>query len=148
MFWPFIIAFGVFYAVQTVLALRQATNYSKFYGAMRRRGQVAIGKQKNLLVSGAIVMFLLDDDGRVVEGVRMSGVTVFSRFRRFDAFDGQLLAQLRPEGHRELPGSVRAAVANARDNYLLVTQGLVPAEPPGPVTRIAQRFRRPQRAVA
>jgi len=148
MFWPVIIAFGVFYVLQTFLALRQATNYTRHYGAMRRRGRVAIGKQKNLVANGAIVMLRLDDQGTIVEGARLSGVTVFSRFRPFDTFVGMRLADVDAHAHRELNKSLRAAVANARDNFLLVSEGRIPPEPPGPVTKLFSRSGRRQQAVA
>lgn len=141
MFWTLIIGFGVFYALQTVLSLRQATNYTKHYGTMRRKGRVAIGKQKNLVANGAIVMMRLDERDVVVEAVRLSGVTVFSRFKPFDTFVGQRLADVDAHSHRELNKSLRAAVANARDNFLLVSEGRVPVEPPGPITKLFTRRR-------
>ncbi|GAA1394851.1 transcriptional regulator GutM [Luteococcus peritonei] len=147
MFWPILIAFGLVYALQTALALRQATNYTRHYGAMRRKGRVAIGKQKNLVANGAIVMFLLDADDVVVEAVRLSGVTVFSRFRAFDTFVGQRIVDIDAHSHRELNKSLRAAVANARDNFLFVSEGRIPPEPPGPVTQLFSRFGRRQQAL-
>ncbi len=148
MFWPVIIAFGVVYVVQTYLALKQATNYSKAYAVMRRKGRVAIGKQKNLIANGAIVMFLLDEHDRVVEGLRLSGVTVFARFKSFDAFNGLPMAEVDAHGQQGLNKSVRAAVSNARDNFLLVSEGRIPPEPPGPITKIIDRFGRRQQALA
>lgn len=148
MFWPLMIAFAVFYALQTVLALRQATNYSRHYGQMRRRGRVAIGKQKNLVVSGAIVMFLLDEDDVVVEGTRLSGVTVFSRFKPFERFTGEHMGAVDGRAASDLPSSLRKAVDNARDNFLLVSEGRVPVEPPGPITKLFGRTGRKEQAVA
>ncbi|MEL4357189.1 MULTISPECIES: transcriptional regulator GutM [unclassified Luteococcus] len=146
MFWPIIIAFGVFYVIQTVLALRQANSYARTFGALRRRGRVAIGKQKNLVLSGAIVMFLLDEQDRIVEATRLSGVTVFSRFRRLTTFDGQTMRDVDATQHRELSSSLRAAIVNARDNFLLVSEGRIPPEPPGPITKLFTR--RKQQAFA
>lgn len=148
MFWPYMIAFAVLYLLQMALSMRQATNYSRHYGALRRRGRVAIGKQKNLLFSGAIVMFLLDERDVVVEGSRLSGVTVFSRFRALDDYVGQHVSTLDASGQRQLPRSVRAAVGNARDNHLLVSEGRIPPEPPGPVAKLLGRVGRRQRATA
>lgn len=148
MFWPVMIGFAVFYLLQTVLAMRQATNYTKHYGTMRRQGRVAIGKQKNLVANGAIVMFRLDESDVVVEGVRLSGVTVFSRFKPFTTFDGQRLADVDASTHREINKSLRAAVANARDNFLLVSEGRIPPEPPGPITKLFSRFGGKQQAIA
>ncbi len=139
-FWPFLIGFGIFYAINTVLGFRQAKHFSSTFIALRRRGRVGIGKRKGLVASGAIVMFLLDDDGRILEGTRMSGVTAMARFRALPAFDGELLSDLAPQTRRELAPSVRLAAANARDNYLVIAAGGVAAEPPGPWARIAARL--------
>ncbi|WP_420174436.1 transcriptional regulator GutM [Luteococcus sp. OSA5] len=148
MFWPIIIGFAVFYIVQTVLSMRQTKDYARHYARMRRQGRVALGKQKNLVANGAIVMFRLDDDGVVVEGRLLSGVTVFSRFRDFTAYNGRPLAGLDGEDCRQLNRSVRIAVNNARDNYLLASEGLVPLEPPGPISKLLSRRSRTQQAFA
>ncbi|WP_051208236.1 transcriptional regulator GutM [Propionicicella superfundia] len=141
MFWIFLIGFAVIYATQTVLALKQAKDFTRTFTALHRRGKVAIGKKKGLLTAGAIVMFLLDDAGGIAEGHRLNGVTVFARFRRWGAFDGADLISVAPETDRRFPRSVRQAVANARDNYRIVLTGGRPPEPPGPLTQIADRLR-------
>ena len=67
-----------------------------------------------MVTTGAIVMFLLDEDGTIVEGTRLTGVTVLSRFRPLPEFDGLRLATLddnerppvhpqRPSRHRQCP---------------------------------------------
>ncbi len=141
MFWQILIGFALVYVTQTVLALRQSKNYTTTYTSLRRRGRVAIGKKKGLLTTGAIVMFLIDESGTIVEGTRITGVTVLARFRPFPAFDGLPITELEASGDRQLTGSVRAAVNNARDNYLFASTGNVPPEPPGPLTQIADRVR-------
>lgn len=141
MFWTILIGFAVIYATQTVLALRQANAFTRAFTALHRRGKVAIGKKKGLLTSGAIVMFLLDDAGTIVDGQRLNGVTVFAKFNRWDAFDGATLLAVKPEADRRFPKSVRQAVGNARDNYSIALTGAKPPEPPGPLTQLADRFR-------
>ncbi len=152
MFWYVLAGLAVVYVVQTVLALRQSKNYTSTYAAMRRRGRVAIGKKKGLLTTGAIVMFLIDEVGTVVEGVRITGVTVMARFKPFPVYDGSPITTLDATGDRRLTGSMRGAVNNARDNYLMSVAGIAPPEPPGPLTQIVDRFRaligRPRPATA
>ncbi|MFZ0530652.1 MAG: transcriptional regulator GutM [Propionicimonas sp.] len=142
MFWYFVIGFAVIYGTQTVLGLRQSKNYTGTYTALRRRGRVAIGKKKGLLTTGAIVMFGLDDLGRIVEGTRLTGVTVMARFRPFPLFDGLHITEIDAVGDSRLTGSMRAAVNNARDNYLFTLTGSVPPEPPGPITQLTNRLRK------
>ena len=137
MFWTVLIAFAVVYLTQTFLALRQSKNFAATFTSLRRRGRVALGKKQGLLSAGALVLFLLDDDGRIVEGHKLSGVTVLTRFRVFDAFDGCELAELTPETDRRFNRPVRAAVANARDNYRTVLAGKKPLDPPGPLAQIS-----------
>ena len=142
MFWPYLIGFAVLYALQTLLALRQAKNFSETFKHLHRRGRVAIGKNKGLLTAGAIVMFLVDGDGSIVAGTKLGGVTVFSRFSELEAFNGLSILELAPERDRRFTKSLRQAVANARDNYAIVHAGGRPTEPPGPLTQIGSRARR------
>ncbi|GAE68073.1 glucitol operon activator protein [Cutibacterium acnes JCM 18909] len=88
MFWPVLATVAIIYVCNATLAMRQMRNFSTTYTLLRKRGKVAIGKQKNALSRGAIVMFLLDDSDRVVAGRRMNGITVLARFRDFPVFDG------------------------------------------------------------
>ena len=148
MFWPYLIGFAVLYALQTLLALRQAKNFSETFKHLRRRGPVAIGKNKGLLTAGAIVMLLVDADGVIICGTKLGGVTVLSRFRELDAFNGCSLLELAPERDRRFTKSLRRAVANARDNYAIVHAGGLPTEPPGPLTQMGSRARRLMRRPA
>lgn len=136
MFWTFLIGFAVIYLTQTVLGLRQSKNFAHTFTVMRRKGRVAIGKKQGLLVAGAFVLFLLDADGRIIEGQKLSGVTVLSRFRPFTLFDGEELAELSPESDRRINRSMRAAVVNARQNYRIIMAGGTAPEPPGPLAGI------------
>ncbi|MFT4109572.1 transcriptional regulator GutM [Propionicimonas sp.] len=142
MFWFAAICFALVYVTNVVLALMQSRNYTTAYTTLRRRGRVAIGKKKGLLTTGAIVMFLLDDNGAIVEGTRLTGVTVLARFRPFPEFDGQRLAEIAAMKDRRFTRSVRLAVDNARDNYLSWVSGQTPPEPGGPLSQIADGLRR------
>lgn len=139
MFWTILTAIVIVYAANTVFSIRQMKDFSSAYSSLRKRGKVAIGKQKNALTSGAIVMFLLGSDGRIVEGRRLTGITVWSRFKGLHEFDGQPVADVEPSTLRGAR-SLRRAVANARDNYLTVQAGGVPVEPPDPLMKIINRL--------
>jgi len=141
MFWLLVITFVAIYILQTILGLRQAKHFAGTFTMLRRRGRVAIGKRQAWLTAGAIVMFLLDDEGVIVEGRRMSGVTVLARFRPLPDFNGQNLATITPESFGAGHAGLRAAVANARENYLIITSGGVAPEPPTPFARMRERMR-------
>ena len=141
MFWLLVCTFVVVYLLQMVLGLRQAKHFAENFSELRRRGRVAIGKQKGLFTAGALVMFLLDDDGIIVEGRRMTGVTVMARFRPLVGFNGEDLASIALAGDRRYSAGVRSAVENARENYLIITSGGVAAEPPTAIARMTTRLR-------
>ncbi|MSS46480.1 transcriptional regulator [Cutibacterium sp. WCA-380-WT-3A] len=138
MFWPVLATVAIIYVCNATLAIRQMRNFSTTYILLRKHGKVAIGKQKNALSRGAIVMFLLDDSDRVVAGRRMNGITVLARFRDFPAFDGLPVKEIDPEAVRTDRGTQRA-IANARDNFLTVQAGDVPVEPPTPLMKVVNR---------
>ena len=142
MFWFAAICFAVVYGTNMVLSLMQSKNYTTAYTTLRRRGRVAIGKKKGLLTTGAIVMFLLDENGTIVEGTRLTGITVRSRFRAFPDFDGLALASIDASRDRRFTRSVRLAVDNSRDNYRWWMTGQTPQDPPGPLSQIADGLRK------
>lgn len=141
MFWTIAIGFAVIYAVQTVTALFQAKNFMANFIRLRRLGPVAIGKKKGLFTAGAIVLFLLDDEGNIREGARLNGVTVLARFREFHAYDDQSIININPLTDKRFTKSLRQAVANARENYAVVHAGGVPTEPAAPLTQIGHRIK-------
>jgi DNA-binding transcriptional regulator of glucitol operon len=141
MFWLLVCTFVVVYLIQMVLGLRQAKHFAENFSELRRRGRVAIGKRKGLFTAGALVMFLLNEDGIIVEGRRMTGVTVMARFRPLVGFNGEDLASITLAGDRRYSAGVRSAVENARENYLIITSGGVAAEPPTAIARMTTRLR-------
>lgn len=142
MFWFAAICFALVYGTNMVLALMQSKNYTTAYTTLKRRGRVAIGKKKGLLTTGAIVMFLLDDQATIVEGTRLTGITVLARFRPFTEFDGLPIATIDAIGDRRFTKSVRSAVDNARENYLWWSIGQTPQDPPGPLSQFADGLRK------
>lgn len=142
MFWFAAICFALVYVSNTVLALVQSRNYTATYTALKHRGRVAIGKKKGLVTTGAIVMFLIDEHGTIVEGTRLTGITVLARFRPLAEFDGLRLATISATGDRRFTRSVRRAIENARDNYLRWKAGQIPQDPPGPLALFADALRR------
>ncbi|VEP40895.1 MULTISPECIES: transcriptional regulator GutM [Tessaracoccus] len=149
MFWILIVALGLAWIVQSVLSFKQTQAFTRLFVALRRRGRVAMGKFRGGLAQGAIVMFVIDDDGVIVEGQRLHGVTVLARFRAFDAFNGSHIADVDPARASGWGKSMVKAVTNARDNYRIISGGGQAPEPPtaltralGGVSRLTTRWRR------
>ncbi len=152
MFWKLIAAFAIIYVVQLVLGMRQAKDYTAEFARLRKRGHVALGKRKSLVMSGAIVMFLLDDAGRIVEGSKLTGVTVLSRCRPLNAVNGLLMTEIPDQRPAGMSRTLWDAVLNAREVYKVVHGGGQAVEPLGPFAQawatIRRIFRRPSAHVA
>ncbi len=136
MFWTLLIAIGLAWVVQSWFSFKQTQAFTKLFVALRRKGRVAMGKFRGGLVAGSIVMFVLDDDDRIVEGHRLGGVTVLARFKPFDDYNGQFAGMIDPTASASLGKPVVKALANLRDNYRVVVGGGTPAEPPTAVGRL------------
>lgn len=141
-YWFLIIVLGVSYLAQVGFSVFQLQDFAKTYGALRRRGKVAIGKRKNALSAGSIALFLIDDEGMIREARSLSGLTVLARFKPLEGFDGVGIVRVTEGPLARLPKGLRLAVLNARDNWLAVQLGETPEDPPGPFTRLLARFRR------
>ena len=135
MFWILIVALGLAWIVQSVLSFKQTQAFTRLFVALRRRGRVAMGKFRGGIVQGAIVMFGLDDDGVILEGQRLHGVSVVARFRPFEDFTGQHISDVDPAVAARFGKSVVKAVANAKDNYRIILSGEKAPEPPTALAR-------------
>lgn len=140
MFWIFILAIGLAWIAQSFLSFRQTRAFSQLFIALRRRGRVAMGKFRGGLVAGSIVLFLLDDDDRIVEAHRLGGVTVLARFRPLAGFDGQYMGSIDPAQARTLGRPTVRAVTNALDTFLIITAGGQAPEPPTALARLLDRL--------
>ena len=140
-FWIFITALGAAWVLQSYLSFKQTQSFTKLFVAMRRRGRVAMGRFKGGIVQGAIVLFRIDEDGVITEGHRLNGVTVMARFRGFEDFTGQNIAHIDPADAARHGRQIRNAVANARENYRIITSGGQAPEPPSALARTVDRVK-------
>ena len=140
-FWPILIALGLAYLLQTALSVSQMRNFTAAYRVLRRQGRVAIGIKKGLFLSGAIVMHAVDDDGDIIDSRKISGVTVFSKFKFFPGFIGRNIRSISADDCVHLPRSVRKATDNARDNYVTIMAGGTVAEREAPLYALATKAR-------
>ncbi|MFT4296095.1 MAG: transcriptional regulator GutM [Micropruina sp.] len=143
-FWFLIVVLAATYLLQVGLSVFQMRDFATSYGALRRRGKIAIGKRKTAFSAGSIAMFLIDAEGTVTEATAISGLTVLARFKPLQGFDGMHISQVADGPIARLPRPLRLAILNARDNWLAVQRGETPQDPPGPLTRFLARFRRSQ----
>ena len=140
-FWPIVVALGVAYILQMGLAIIQMKSFTVTYGELRRKGKVAIGIQKGAFSSGAIVMHCVDDAGDILDSRRISGVTVFSKFRVLPGFEGKNIRSTSADDCRRQPKSVRKATETARENYITIMAGGTVAEPESPLGQLTTKIK-------
>lgn len=124
------------FVLQIILSMNQMRHFSNEFVKLRRQGKVACGRKAGGFHAGAIVMFLIDDDGMIQTGRKLEGVTCLARVRRLDGFEGRYIADLTeedgPKGHRNL----KKAIADAALTYRKYTAGEIIPEPPSPFQKV------------
>ena len=79
----------VAYILQIIFGLRQLKHFNTTYSELRKKGRVAIGRRAGKIKAGTIVMFAVDQSGKVLDARRMQGVTVAARFKTMPDYIGQ-----------------------------------------------------------
>ena len=118
MLWLIVIAVFM-WVLQLVLSILQFRRFAAHVKGMRREGRVAIGKAKGRFVAGAIVLFVIDGECRILRGEIMKGVTVFAGFRPFNDFNGSNLLDLDEEIAAGYDRQTRRAILGAREEYII-----------------------------
>lgn len=120
------------FAIQAVLSVLQMRHFSKEFIKLRRRGKVACGRKSGGFHAGAIVMFLLDGQGVILEGKQLCGVTCFARVRPLSGFEGKYVGGLNENDLPKYGKNLRKAILDARDTYNKFISGEAIPEPPSP----------------
>lgn len=138
------------FVLQILLGMMQMKHFSDEFVKLRRCGRVACGRKAGGFHAGAIVMFLIDEEGYIKEGRKMEGVTCLARVRPLDGYEGKYIGSLTeadgPKGHRNLS----KAIADAALTYNKYVAGEVIEQPPTPfqkASRSAGRLLRRKAAV-
>ncbi|WP_422445185.1 transcriptional regulator GutM [Thermoanaerobacterium sp. DL9XJH110] len=76
-----LVIMGFMWVLQGVLTYFQIKNFQRKLKEMKKHGRVGVGTVKGRLGAGAIVILAADRRGRIVDAQRMSGISVFARFR-------------------------------------------------------------------
>lgn len=126
------------FVLQIVLSMAQMKHFSKEFVRLRRQGKVACGRKAGGLRAGAIVMFLLDEDGIVRCAKKMEGVTCLARVKPLPGFEGRDIRTLTagdvPKSHKNLG----KAVEDASLTFRKFTAGEIIPEPPSPFRKLGQ----------
>ena len=116
----YFVALAVFvWVAQTVLGFRQFKKFNNHIKELRQEGRVAIGRARGHFAAGVLVLFVIDDQCKIIRGEIMEGRTVFAGFKPFDNFNGLTLFELSDELCKtmKLSRQQTAAVLSAQQEY-------------------------------
>ena len=122
-FWLVACLLGGGYLLQCLFGLMQMKDFSKTFRPLRKMGRVAIGRTNGGLRAGAIVMFAIDENGIILAGKRMMGVTVLAKFKDLTGFEGRNIGELTQTDVEKLPKPLRKAILDAVMNYNIIMSG-------------------------
>lgn len=122
-FWLIAALLGGGYVLQCLFGLKQMKDFSNAFRPLRQLGRVAIGRANGMLQAGAIVMFAIDENGIILTGKRLMGVTVLAKFKDFNGFEGKNIGSLEAQDVAKLPRPLRKAVLDATSNYNIIMSG-------------------------
>ena len=127
---------GAAFLLQIVLSMLQMKHFSNEFVKLHRKGKVACGRKAGGFRAGAIVMFLIDDEGIIREGKKLEGVTFMARVRPLAGFEGR---DIRTVSESDIPSTHKnlgKAVADAALTFKKYTAGEIIPEPPSPFKKI------------
>ena len=133
---------GIAFVIQFVLSSFQMKNFANEFAKLRRKGKVVVGRKSGGFHAGAIVMFLVDDHGLILEGKKLEGTTFLARTKDFPGFEGiyvrDLTREMVPKSHKNLG----KAVEDAAVTYRAYMAGEEIPNPPSPFKRLQNLVRR------
>ena len=99
------------------LGYLQIKNFNREFIDLRRKGKVAVGRKKGSFVSGSVVLFLITDEGEIIEGKLLYGTSVLARVRDFNKFNNRTLASIKSDELKGVKGPLKKSILDAKKNY-------------------------------
>lgn len=134
--------FGVAFLLQFILSSYQMKHFNNEFMKLRRKGRVVVGRKSGGFHAGAIVLFLIDDNGMILESRKLEGTTFLARVQDFPGFAGiyvrDLNKEMVPKSHKNL----RKAVEDAALTYRKFTAGEELVSPPSPFQKVGAALKR------
>jgi glucitol operon activator protein len=107
---------AVMWALQMYLAYRQAKAFMSEVRGLRKLGSTAIGvSSQSRFKRRVYVALAVDRDERVIEAVKISGLTVWARPRKVADLRGRSLDELTTEDGSELARAAAMAARSLRE---------------------------------
>ncbi|MBQ9493263.1 MAG: transcriptional regulator GutM [Oscillibacter sp.] len=123
------------FLIQAFLTSLQISHFNQEFIKLRRRGKVACGRQSGGFHAGAIVLFLIDENGTIREGKTLTGVTSFARVKPLPGFEGKFVGGLTEADLPRHGKNLRKAILDAKDTYNKVMNGEIVPDKPSPFQR-------------
>lgn len=116
MLWFILLAAGV-WVIQGLLGFWQLKHFNQRFKLLRKDGRVVVGKSKGRIMAGAVVMFCLDQDCKIIKGEKMEGISIFARMKPFHFLNNVQLLEIEDDKLSGLSKPTTKAVMNAVENY-------------------------------
>lgn len=130
-----IIVFAIAFLLQAITSMAQMKYFAKEFTEYRKQGKVVCGRQAGGFHAGAIVLFLIDDNGIIKKAKKLEGVTCLARFRELEGFQGKYVGELSGEEVPKTHKNLRKAVRDASLTYCKYVSGEEIENPPTPFQR-------------
>ncbi|MBQ6758567.1 MAG: transcriptional regulator GutM [Selenomonadaceae bacterium] len=101
----------IVWIAQTVLGFWQFKKFNRHLMDLRKLGRVAIGRARGYFSAGVLILFVIDDECRILKGEIMEGRTVFAGFKPFDKFNGLTLFELSDDLCKSMKLSLQQGIA-------------------------------------
>ena len=134
---PILITVGIAFLLQGLTGFMQMKHLTNEFIKLRRKGKVAFGRKSGGFRAGAVVMFLIDDEGIVQEAKKLEGTTAFARVKPLEGFEGRYIGSLKKEDGPDRHKNLCKAIEDAALTYRKYTAGELVEETtaPGPFQR-------------
>ena len=133
----FLIIVGIAFVMQGLLGFMQMRHLTDEFLKLRRKGKVAFGRKSGGFRAGAVVMFLIDEDGIIREAKKLEGTTAFARVKPLEGFEGRYIGSLTGEDGPDRHINLCKAIEDAALTYRKYEAGEVIDNTPaaGPLDR-------------
>lgn len=120
----FIVIAGAF-LLQTILGFEQLRDFSRTYHELNQNGKVLVGKNPKRVRAGTLLLLNIDEEANIYQARIMKGVTIFARFKEYEALENKSLPLL-ASSYEEMSKFDRLeqeCILNAYRNYVNYKNG-------------------------
>lgn len=133
-----ILVFAIAFLLQGAASVMQMKYFAKEFTELRRQGKVVCGRQAGGFHAGAIVLFLIDNEGIIRRARKLEGVTCLARMKEMDGFQGKYVGSLTGEEVPKTHKNLRKAVKDAALTYCKYISGEEFDMPPSPFQKVGR----------